>query len=361
MDPASNQQIAQEWRERAPELARWTQQHLVNRTDVWGRYAGKKSGANRAYQAITAPFSQERGKVFLGESSLTKHFKARDGRGVLGLHSIGPQLSSRWFAIDIDRHDEDDLSITAEGNYVVAHGWWEKLSKMGFDPLLFDSNGVGGYHILTIFAEPMATKSVRAFAQEVTSDFERRGLDCPPEIFPGNPKWDHYGDWLRLFGRHHYRSHYTRVWNDEPWAEDTWLVGHDAIDRILATRPAPLELLAKHGIEQVRSTICLDFDGVIHSYKSGWCGAGVIPDEPVHGTRTAIERLRKSFRVVVHSARCHSEEGRKAIADWLAKHDIVVDEICENKPPAMVYVDDRAVQFRGEWNDAIAAIHEFRR
>jgi hypothetical protein len=34
----------------------------------------------------------------------------------------------------------------------------------------------------------------------------------------------HYGDWLRLFGRHHSRDHYTRLWNDEPFADDPWLV-----------------------------------------------------------------------------------------------------------------------------------------
>jgi hypothetical protein len=29
--------------------------------------------------------------------------------------------------------------------------------------------------------------------------------------------------------------------------------------------------------------LCLDFDGVLHSYTSGWKGAAVIPDPPVPG------------------------------------------------------------------------------
>ena len=35
--------------------------------------------------------------------------------------------------------------------------------------------------------------------------------------------------------------------------------------------------------------LCLDFDGVIHSYASGWKGADVIPDAAVPG---AMEFLR---------------------------------------------------------------------
>jgi hypothetical protein len=157
------------------------------------------------------------------------------------------------------------------------------------------------------------------------------------------------------------RAHYTRVWNDEPWTERPWLDGHDCIDRMLATRPADLALAEKHGVHLARRTVCLDFDGVIHSYRSGWCGSDVIPDPPIHGTREAVARLRKTYRVVIHSSRCHTPEGRDAIAHWLAKHGIEVDDVCEHKPPALMYVDDRAIPFRGDWDQALGDIHQFRR
>lgn len=358
------ERIADEWRERASELAQWTMSHLVNRTDVWGRYLAKqqrKGEFGSRNNAITAPFRDERGKVFLGVSSLEKHFKTRSVGGVLGLHSTSTDLTSRWLAIDIDLHDGDDLSVSPQGNFVAAQYWREKLVELGCDPLLMDSNGKGGFHLLLLLGEPMATASVNAFGKSLVDDFEKRGLDGQPEIFPGSPKWDHYGDWLRLFGRHHTHDHYTRVWNDEPWAEDSWLEGHDAIDRILRTQLVPSELAESLGFKRTRRTICLDFDGVIHSYRSGWCGAEVIPDPPLHGTKEAITRLRKSHRVVVHSARCATEAGYKAVKAWLLKHDLEVDDVCRFKPPAAIYVDDRAVPFRGDWQQTISDIHDFRK
>lgn len=360
-------QMQSEWRDRAPELAPWILTHLVNRTDVWGRYLPKrnrkpkpvKEGGHQG-NAITAPFRDERGKVFLGLSSLEKHFKAVDG-GVLGIHSASSDGSSRWVAIDIDLHDEEDLSVTREGNFVAAREWYVALQKLGLDPLLLDSNGRGGFHIWVVFAQPMNSRSVRAFADQLVHDYQRRGLDRAPDLFPGTLGANHLGSWLRLPGRHHTLPHYTRVYNDQAWEERTWLDGHDAIDRILATQPASLELLDSIGIERSIKTICLDFDGVVHSYRSGWKGETNIPDPPIHGVREAIRHLRKRYRVVIHSARSGTEEGCMAIRQWLQRHDIEVDDVCRTKPPAIAYVDDRAIPFNGDWQETIGEINQFRR
>lgn len=359
------ERISDEWRERAAELAAWAMRCLVNRTDVWGRYLGERyrrsNFQGNMNKAITAPFKQERGKIFLQESSLEKHFKAREGGGVLGLHTTATNGSCRWFAVDIDLHDDDDLSVSREGNFVAATHWFTKLQELGFDPLLMDSNGNGGFHLLVIFAQPMAAKRVRRFVDQLVSNFDRLGLDNPPDIFPGTFGPNSHGSWLRLPGRHHTRQHYHRVYNDEPFAESKWLEGHEAIDRILAVRLASAEQLKKHDIQPVRSTICLDFDGVIHSYQSGWMGEDIIPDPPIHRVDLAIKRLRKDYRVVVYSSRCRTAEGREAITNWLAKHHIEVDEVCQNKPAAHVYVDDRAVRFSGDWEQTIEDIYGFRK
>lgn len=364
-DPTYLERIADEWRQRAPELADWTMRRLVNRTDVWGRYLKKKHRVNKAGEknnAVTAPFRDERGKVFLGHSSLEKHYQVKEGGSILGLHSTASDGSSRWLGIDIDLHDEDNLSVTPEGNFVAARAWWQKIVDMGFDPLFIDSNGKGGYHIWIIFENPMVTKSVRLFAKHLVADFDLKGLDVAPELFPGEFHRGRYGSWLRLPGRHHTRSHFSRIWNDELWDEDhRWLEGHEAIDCMMRTQVASNDVCEKHGLQPARKTICLDFDGVIHSYQSGWKGEAIIPDPPIHKVDIAIRQLRKNFRVVVYSARCRSEDGVHAVKTWLAKHSIEVDEVCHHKPPAFVYVDDRAVPFTGDWDETIAAIQRFRK
>ena len=42
-------------------------------------------------------------------------------------------------------------------------------------------------------------------------------------------------------------------------------------------------------------------------------------------------------------------------------HEIEVDEVCDYKPPALVYVDDRAIPFRGNWDQTIEEIRQFRK
>src|SRR5262245_59942698 len=111
--------------------------HLVNRTDVWRRYV--RNTGDETTQAVTAPFRDERGKVFLDHDSRRKHFKTRQPSGQLGLHSASSDLTSRWLAIDVDRHDPDDeFGVTPEGNLAAIRGWHQALDDHGCDPVLMD-------------------------------------------------------------------------------------------------------------------------------------------------------------------------------------------------------------------------------
>lgn len=104
-----------------------------------------------------------------------------------------------------------------------------------------------------------------------------------------------------------------------------------------------------------KKTIAVDFDGVIHSYTSGWKGAGECPDPPVPG---AAEFLRAAvaderFDVVVFSTRAEQVDGLFAIRTYLG--DLVgLDvasqiKIVSSKPKAVIYIDDRGWQFDGSF------------
>lgn len=100
-------------------------------------------------------------------------------------------------------------------------------------------------------------------------------------------------------------------------------------------------------------TIAIDFDGVIHSYTSGWQGDAVIPDPPTPGAAAAIRLLKQSFVVVIFSTRASTAEGLKAIRAFCQTHNIPYDDITAHKPPAWFYIDDKGLRFHS-WPQAIA-------
>lgn len=107
--------------------------------------------------------------------------------------------------------------------------------------------------------------------------------------------------------------------------------------------------------------LCLDFDGVLHSYTSGWKGADVIPDPPVPGAMQFIQGAADFFTVAIYSSRSHQPGGIEAMQRWLLRHmmDVLGDadgnwlhtiiEWPTEKPPAFLTIDDRALQFTGKW------------
>lgn len=97
--------------------------------------------------------------------------------------------------------------------------------------------------------------------------------------------------------------------------------------------------------------LCLDFDGVIHSYTSGWKGIDVIPDPPVEGAKEFIEMASEYFEIVIHSSRCADIEGIAAIEGWLFRYQFPYVKIVALKPPAFLTIDDRAITFDGIWPD----------
>lgn len=108
-------------------------------------------------------------------------------------------------------------------------------------------------------------------------------------------------------------------------------------------------------------TIAIDFDGVIHGYSKGWNG-GEIYDPPVEGTKEAIEKLKaEGHKIYIFSTRnnklFHKKDKidqDKAMKEWLEKYDIPYDRIWSfGKPMADLFIDDRAICFKGDWSQTL--------
>ena len=111
----------------------------------------------------------------------------------------------------------------------------------------------------------------------------------------------------------------------------------------------------------MKQTVVFDFDGVIHSYKSGWRGANIIPDPPVPGIGKAITDIREAgYEVVVVSTRCTEPAGYGAVRAWLMDNGIEVDAVLMEKPPAIAYIDDRAICFDGHPEKLLGRIKAFK-
>jgi hypothetical protein len=115
--------------------------------------------------------------------------------------------------------------------------------------------------------------------------------------------------------------------------------------------------------EKYQPTICLDFDGVVHQYKSPWQGATVIPDDVTPGFFEWADAAAEHFKLAIYSARSKEPGGREAMMMWLHEQRQkwraaggksvatwpVGFDFPTGKPQAVIYIDDRALRFDGDW------------
>lgn len=102
-------------------------------------------------------------------------------------------------------------------------------------------------------------------------------------------------------------------------------------------------------------TVCVDFNGVLDTY-TGWRGGEMYP--PREGVGDFLFRLMQAgYRVVILTT---MDEERVWL--WLRTYEIdgMVDEVTNEKPPAVAYVDDRAVCFRGDFEATLAEVQSFK-
>ncbi len=104
----------------------------------------------------------------------------------------------------------------------------------------------------------------------------------------------------------------------------------------------------------MKPTICIDFDGVLNNYH-GYDGDNL--GTPRDGAKEFLQELNKKYTVIILSARRYSH-----IIRWLNEYDLwqYVADVTSFKPPATCYVDDRGIQFNGDYKETLKQIKKFK-
>ena len=101
-----------------------------------------------------------------------------------------------------------------------------------------------------------------------------------------------------------------------------------------------------------KKTICVDFDGVLNEYngyEEGDLG------EPLTGSKEFIKELRKKYKVVILTSR-----QKEQVIDWLNNNGFPSMKVTNRKVPAVAYIDDRAIQFNGNYKKVISRLKNFK-
>jgi len=100
---------------------------------------------------------------------------------------------------------------------------------------------------------------------------------------------------------------------------------------------------------------CVDLNGVLDTYTR-WQGPEHF-DPPRAGAAEFLQALRaRGFHVVIFTTRWADD-----VWSWLRRHglDHLVTDVTDRKPAAHVFVDDRAVCFRGDFGQTLEEIDRF--
>ncbi|QDU94126.1 primase alpha helix C-terminal domain-containing protein [Lignipirellula cremea] len=232
---ATQQSAASAWMANASDLASWVSTYFVNRSDVFGRYY--YASLETVSPGDQIPVKQRTVHGELTQEVIQRHFRAWDASNLIGVHCVSPEDACRWFEIDIDQHTFGNNEI-AWRNLYAARRWYVRLHDLGFEPLLWHSNGKGGFRLNVRFAEPLVCREARNFGLWAVQDWKDFGLPSIPEVFPKQASIHEtemgVGNFVRLPGRHPKRRWYPEVFDGS-----CWLRGEEAVRYILSLSAQP--------------------------------------------------------------------------------------------------------------------------
>lgn len=104
-----------------------------------------------------------------------------------------------------------------------------------------------------------------------------------------------------------------------------------------------------------KPTILIDFDGVLSQYNGKYDPIAE-PGPPTTGARAACFSLAKHYKLL-----CFTTRNRIQVEPWLSKYGFsCIQAITSIKVPAFLQIDDRSIQFVGNWSQTLKEVEGYK-
>lgn len=105
--------------------------------------------------------------------------------------------------------------------------------------------------------------------------------------------------------------------------------------------------------KQLKNTLCIDFDGVIHDHNLGFHD-GTIYGDPIEGSLESLKELSNKYKIIIFTCKANpnrplvnGKTGAELVWEWLEKYNVsqYISKVTAIKPVAAAYIDDKAIKF----------------
>ena len=97
--------------------------------------------------------------------------------------------------------------------------------------------------------------------------------------------------------------------------------------------------------------ISVDLDSTL-AHNTGYPDFKLL--KPTKGAKGAMIKLSKKWKIIIYTARPWADY--RLIETWLNKHKIPFKDIVCGKLLTAYYIDDRAIAYRGNWDEVLDEI-----
>ena len=102
-------------------------------------------------------------------------------------------------------------------------------------------------------------------------------------------------------------------------------------------------------------TILVNLDGVLNTYDGNYIENQIPPIKK--DAEKFLEKISKNYRVIIFSTR-----KPKLILNWLKENNLqkYISDVTNTKLPAFAYIDDRCINFSGNYDEIINKLQNFK-